>query len=85
VPVSELRVIAAVSLSNIGALVLPAQVARLVILAQRDPAGSQAALTLDRVIKRLEAQGLEILLLPPPAWSGVKDIADLMATTLRVA
>ena len=84
VPVSDLRVIAAVSLSNIGALVLPAQVARVVILAQRDAAGSKAALALDTGIKKLQAQGLEILLLPPPAWDGVKDLNDLVRT-LRVA
>jgi hypothetical protein len=82
--VSELRVIAAVSLANIGALDLPSQVARLVILAQRDPAGSEAARVLRAVIKRLEAQGIEILLLPPPAWIGVKDLNDLVRT-LRVA
>jgi len=45
VPVSELRVIAAVSLANIGALDFPAQAARLVILAQRDPVGSAALVT----------------------------------------
>lgn len=84
VPVSELRVIAAVSLSNIGGLVLPPQVARVAILAQRDPAGSPAARLLDGAVKRLMAQGIEVLLVPPPAWHGVKDVADLVHT-LRVA
>jgi len=31
----------------------------------------------------VEAQGLEILLLPPPAWAGIKDLNDLLRT-LRV-
>jgi hypothetical protein len=85
VPLSELRVIAAVSLANIGNLVLPAQVSRLVILAQRDPPGSSAARMSEGVIRRLEAQGVEVLLLPPPAWGGIKDLADLVATSLGVS
>ena len=83
VAVLDLRVIAAVSLANIGALDCPAQAARLVLLAQRDPAGSPAARDLCHAIERLEAQGLEILLLPPPAWAGIKDLNDLLRT-LRV-
>ena len=66
---SQLRTIVAVSGSNIGPLVLPAQVARIVILAQRDRAGSAAERTLRRAIDRLQGQGIEVLLLPPPAWS----------------
>lgn len=82
-PVIELRVIAAVSVANIGALDFPAQVARLVILAQRDPSGSPAARDLRHAIERLKAQGLEILVMPPPAWPSVKDLNDLLRT-LRV-
>jgi hypothetical protein len=80
VPISELRVIAAVSGDNIAALDLPSQVARLVILQQRDPPGSPAAVKLDAAITRFEEQGIEVLLLPPPAWAGIKDLNDVMRT-----
>src|SRR5262249_22283094 len=65
VPASQLRVIAAVSGDNIAALELPCQVVRLVILQQHDP---------------VEKRGLEVLLLPPPTWAGVKDINDVVRT-----
>ena len=77
VPASQFRTIVAVSGSNIGSLVLPAQVAQIVILAQRDRAGSAAERTLQRAIDRLQGQGIEVLLLPPPAWSGIKDLNDV--------
>lgn len=53
----DLRVIAAVSVSNMGSLVLPEQAGRLVIIAQNDPAGSDADLTLQRAIAAQQARG----------------------------
>jgi hypothetical protein len=84
IPVNQLRVIAAVSLDNLGALELPCQVERLVLLAQRDRPGSPAARKLLAVVARFEAQAIEVLLLPPPAWAGVKDLNDALRT-LRAA
>jgi hypothetical protein len=80
VPVSvrNLPVIAAVSAVNLGVLELPAQVARVVILQQRDPPGSTAARQVAAGIAKLQAAGLEVLLLPVPAWPGIKDLNDLV-------
>ncbi len=49
-----------------------------VILQQRDPAGSPAALGLTRAFAKLEAQGIEVFLAPPPAWRGIKDLNDTL-------
>jgi hypothetical protein len=84
VPISALRVVSAVALGNLATLALPCQVSRLVILQQRDAPGSEAAKALATAVARLEAQAIEVLLLQLPAWSGVKDVADMMRL-LRVA
>ena len=78
VAVSRLRVIAAVSLDNIAALELPCQVERLVLLQQRDPPGSPAAQKLAAIVGKIENQGIEVLLAPPPAWAAVKDLNDVV-------
>ena len=78
VAVSRLRVIAAVSLDNIAALELPCQVERLVLLQQRDPPGSPAAHKLAAIVAKIEGQGIEVLLAPPPAWAAVKDLNDTL-------
>ena len=69
----ELRVICAVSLGNIGAIVLPPQARQLVIVADRDDK-VQAQDTLERAIAAQQARGLEVrLVMPPP---GAKDVND---------
>ena len=78
VAVSRLRVIAAVSLDNIAALELPCQVERLVLLQQRDPPGSPAAHKLAAIVGKIENQGIEVMLAPPPAWGGIKDLNDVV-------
>ena len=70
----KLRVIAAISLSNIGGLILPPD-CPLIILAQRDPPGSKAADSLEAAIARQQERGREVRLAFPP--DGVKDINDL--------
>lgn len=70
----ELRVLAAVSLSNIGNLVLPEQAGRLVIIGQNDPAGSPAAKTIEKVIGVQQARGREVAIIRPP--EAFKDFND---------
>jgi hypothetical protein len=82
VAASELRIIAAVSGGNMLALELPRRVSRVIILEQRDPPDSSAANMLGRAIDRFQAQGREVLLLPPPAWPQMKDHNNL-AQALR--
>ena len=73
-----LRAVCAISLSLMAALRLPPQVARIVILEQRDLPGSPARRLLQRVVERFRGEGLEVLLVSPPAWPGVKDVNDLV-------
>lgn len=69
----ELRIICAVSLGNIGAIVLPSQARSLVIVADRDE-HPEAQATLERAIAAQQARGLEVrLVMPPP---GSKDVND---------
>lgn len=78
VAVAKLRVVAAVSLDNMAAIELPLQIDRVVILQQHDKPGSPAARKLDTIIHHIEQQGVDVLLMPPPNWAGVKDINDAM-------
>ena len=73
----ELRGVVGVSLSFMQRIELPAEVERVVVLAQRDAADSPARRGLDAVIERFRQQRREVLLLPPPAWPGLKDLNDL--------
>jgi hypothetical protein len=67
------RVIAAVALGNIGAIVLPAAARRLVIVADRDD--KQAAIdALERSIAAQQARGLDVRLCMPPVE--FKDLND---------
>ncbi|ARS27628.1 hypothetical protein KC8_10020 [Sphingomonas sp. KC8] len=68
------RVIAAVSISNIGNLVLPPQAGRLVIIGQNDGDDSPAAKTLATAIARQHARGREVAIIRPPA--DFKDFND---------
>ena len=69
----ELRIICAVSLGNIGAIVLPPQARQLVVVADRDE-NEQAQETLERAIAAQQARGLDVRLVMPPV--GSKDVND---------
>ncbi|MGN6124680.1 MAG: DUF7146 domain-containing protein [Sphingomonas oligoaromativorans] len=69
----ELRVIAAYSLGNIGAIAFPARIDPVVIVADRD-AKPQAVEALERAIARQQARGKRVqLVMPPP---GFKDMNE---------
>lgn len=67
----DVRVIAALSLSNMLNLELPPQAGRIIFAAQNDPPGSDAAETLQRVLIAHKALGRDVYVMRPPA--GVKD------------
>ncbi len=74
----EARIVAAISLGNVGAIVLPEAARKLVIVADRDdkPKAQEA---LERSIAQQQARGLEVRLVMPPAevnGIGVKDVND---------
>lgn len=71
----ELRVIAAVWLSNMANLPIPPQAGRVTIIGQNDAPGSDADNTLRKVVATLSGRGLEVAIARPP--SGVKDANDL--------
>jgi hypothetical protein len=71
----EYRTLCAISLSNLGAVVLPPAISTIIILAQNDPPCSVAAKTLTRAIDLLRCQGRRIKIARPPA--PYKDINDL--------
>ncbi|RIV87483.1 DUF7146 domain-containing protein [Aurantiacibacter zhengii] len=72
------RIVAAIDLGNIGALILPERVRELVIVADRDQ-GEKAQAALERAIAAQQARGLRVQLVMPPATVGgqaIKDIND---------
>jgi hypothetical protein len=69
----EARVIAAISLGNMGAVVLPEAAKELVMVCDRDQS-EKAQLTLERSIGRQQARGLAVRVVMPP--QGVKDMND---------
>ncbi len=71
----EYRVVCAVSLSNLAAIVLPPAVAEIVILAQNDPPQSPAARALDKAVTIFRRQGRRVKIARPPA--GFKDVNEL--------
>ena len=74
------RIVCAISLGNIGAVVLPEQAKRLVIVADRDdkPAAIDA---LERSIAQQQARGLQVrLVMPPPPF---KDLNAWLLAGLR--
>lgn len=71
----RLRVIAGISVGNIGALQLPDQLGAVVILAQNDPPGSDADKAMDRAIARLRSAGHLVKVARTPA--GAKDVNAL--------
>ncbi len=56
----ELRVLVAVSLANMGAMLMPAAIARVVIMAQNDPPGSAAEAGLARAVANFQRQGKDV-------------------------
>ena len=71
----SLRVICMVALGYLADLELPAQMGRLVILRQNDPAGSKAEALLMRAVAAHRAAGRRVFFVDPP--KGVKDLNDL--------
>lgn len=69
----DARIIAAISLGNMGALVLPPAARRLVIVADRDTK-PKAQEQLERSIAQQQARGMDVRLVMPPAPH--KDIND---------
>ncbi|WP_226019504.1 toprim domain-containing protein [Novosphingobium sp. FKTRR1] len=69
----EARIVCAISLGNIGAIVLPEAARRLVIVADRD-SNPKAVDALEQSIAQQQARGLDVrLVMPPP---GIKDVND---------
>lgn len=79
----EARVIAAISLANMGGFIPPAKARRLVIVADRDT-NPRAQDALERSIAQQQARGLAVdLVMPPPLVNGqaIKDINDWLRAT----
>jgi hypothetical protein len=72
----ERRVWAAVSLANMGSLMLPACIGTVTICADNDAENSRAALGLTRAIDHFLRLGREVEIARPPA--GVKDVNELL-------
>jgi hypothetical protein len=72
----ELRAVCGMSLSFMAVIDFPPQIKRVIILQQRDPKGSKPEQGLPKVIERLRQQRRQVLLMPSPAWTGLKDIND---------
>lgn len=68
-----LRIVAAVTLGNIGAIVLPEAARRIVIVADRDD-NADAQEALERSIAAQQARGLDVRIVMPPL--GCKDMND---------
>lgn len=69
------RILAAVSLGNVGNLALPKQIGGVLILGQNDAPGSPAARSLEAAIATLQDRGLKVWRAVPPP--DVKDINEL--------
>jgi hypothetical protein len=69
------RIVAAVTLGNIGKLRLPEQMGRLMLIGQRDTHPKTLA-ALERAIADQQEAGREVWLTPPPA--GFKDVNDAL-------
>lgn len=81
----EARIVAAISLGNIGAIILPSAIERLVIVADRDEK-PQAQEQLERSIAQQQARGLDVRLVMPPAEHAgepVKDMNDWLVAWLK--
>ncbi len=72
----EARIIAAIALGNIGAILLPPSAKRLVIVCDRDE-NATALDQLERSIAQQQARGLEVALIMPPVEAGGRKIKDI--------
>ena len=72
---AEARVLVAVSVSNMGNLVLPAAVGGVVLWRDNDAPGSKAAMAIDAAAARFAQAGLRVAECRPPA--GVKDANEM--------
>ncbi|HYN38100.1 MAG TPA: toprim domain-containing protein [Rhodospirillales bacterium] len=79
----ETRVLAAVSISNLAAIVLPPQLVDLVVYGDNDPSGSAAARQLEQVIAVLSGQGRAVGVARMPAWA--KDVNGYLMRSLPPA
>ncbi|MFA5580522.1 MAG: toprim domain-containing protein [Paracoccaceae bacterium] len=70
----DARIIAGVSVSNLGMLWLPDQCRELVLIAQNDPPDSPAAEAFDRVVRAHGRRGRTVRVARPP--EGIKDFND---------
>lgn len=61
------RVIAAVSLSKLGALQLPAEIGQLVVIGQNDGKAAKAVDSLEVGVGALQARGVKVAIIYPPA------------------
>lgn len=69
----EARIIAAISLGNVGAILLPDAARRLVLVADRDT-NAKAMAQLERSIAQQQARGMDVsLVMPPPPHKDVND------------
>lgn len=78
----EHRVLVAVSLANMGAMVLPEAIATVIVLAQNDAPGSDAERALVRAIRHFHEMGKAVRIARPPA--GVKDVNEMAQAEMRV-
>ncbi len=69
----ELRVAAAVSLANLGAIVLPPAVTTVIIAADDDGDNAKARDALDRAVQRLLAEGRTVRIARPPIGKDFND------------
>lgn len=87
----EARIICSINLGNIGAIVLPKQAGKLVVVADRDTdaSGESNLDGLERVVAQQQARGTEVAIVMPPekvAGEPVKDINDwVLALTKQEA
>jgi hypothetical protein len=77
------RVAAAVSLSAMLSIVIPARVEILIVVKQNDPPRSRAAATLEKVRTRFRSEGKRLFLLQPPYVA--KDVNDVLRRWRRAS
>lgn len=71
-----LRVLAAVAISNMGAILLPPGIGTVFLVADNDAPGSPAARALDAAARRFKAQGRAVKIVRPP--EGAKDVNQVL-------
>jgi hypothetical protein len=72
----QLRVVAGVTLGNLGEIQLPEQLGRLILIGQRDT-NPRTLEALERAIGAQQERGFEVWLTPPPA-GGFKDVNEAL-------